>query len=66
MKNIRREWKNSFQAYKDFIEKAYDKKLVLLELGVGARNQLIKAPFMNLTSLEENATYITLNMGREL
>ena len=60
------EWQTSFQAYKDFIENAYDKKLVLLELGVGARNQLIKAPFMNLTSLEENATYITLNKGREL
>ena len=60
------EWQTSFQAYKDFIEKAYGKKLVLLELGVGARNQLIKAPFMNLTSAEENATYITLNKGGEL
>ena len=60
------EWQTSLQAYKNFIQKAHGKKIVLLELGVGARNQLIKAPFMELTNLEENATYITLNMGREL
>ncbi|NPC91693.1 hypothetical protein HOO54_05440 [Bacillus sp. WMMC1349] len=59
-------WQASFQAYRNFIENANGKKLVLLELGVGARNQLIKAPFMNLTNSEENATYITFNKGREL
>ena len=59
-------WQVSLEASQDFIEKAHDKKLVLLELGVGARNQLIKAPFMNLTRSEENATYITLNKGSEL
>lgn len=56
-------WQTSFHAYQDFIEKFHRKKLVLLELGVGARNQLIKAPFMNLTNGEENFTYITLNKG---
>lgn len=56
-------WQKSYQAYREFIEAAHGKKLVLLELGVGARNQLIKAPFMKLTSYEENATYITLNKG---
>lgn len=59
-------WQKSFQAYQDFIEKAHGKKLVLLELGVGARNQMIKAPFMNVTNHEENATYITFNKGSEL
>lgn len=59
-------WQTSYQAYQDFVENAHGKKLVLLELGVGARNQMIKAPFMNLTHQEENATYITLNKGREL
>ncbi|WP_404332230.1 Sir2 family NAD-dependent protein deacetylase [Mesobacillus maritimus] len=59
-------WQTSYQTYQDFVEKAHGKKLVLLELGVGARNQMIKAPFMNLTNQEENATYITLNKGREL
>lgn len=56
-------WQTSYQAYQDFIRKAHGKKLVLLELGVGARNQLIKALFMRLTNLEEYATYITLNKG---
>ncbi|GAB3044238.1 Sir2 family NAD-dependent protein deacetylase [Virgibacillus ainsalahensis] len=59
-------WQASYQVYQDFIKNAHGKKMVLLELGVGARNQLIKAPLMELTQLEENATYITLNKGREL
>ncbi|ULT58244.1 hypothetical protein L1999_06905 [Neobacillus drentensis] len=59
-------WQANFDAYQNFIDNAHGKKLVLLELGVGARNQLIKAPFMNLTSLEENATYITFNRGSKL
>ncbi len=59
-------WQASFEAYQNFIEKAHGKKLVLLELGVGARNQMIKAPFMNLTNHEEYATYITFNKGSEL
>jgi NAD-dependent SIR2 family protein deacetylase len=59
-------WQTSYHAYQDFIDNAHGKNLVLLELGVGARNQLIKAPFMKLTSLEENATYITFNKGSEL
>lgn len=56
-------WQASNQAYRDFIKHAHGKSIVLLELGVGARNQLIKAPLMELTHLEENATYITLNKG---
>ncbi|WP_339229457.1 Sir2 family NAD-dependent protein deacetylase [Oceanobacillus sp. FSL K6-2867] len=56
-------WQASFKAYQDFIDKNQGKKLVLLELGVGARNQLIKAPFMDITNAEKNATYITLNKG---
>ncbi|WP_042353506.1 Sir2 family NAD-dependent protein deacetylase [Bacillus rubiinfantis] len=59
-------WQTSYQAYQDFIKKAHGNKLVLLELGVGASNQMIKAPFMNLTNHEEIATYITLNKGSEL
>ena len=56
-------WQNKYNAYQDFIKKSHGKKLVLLELGVGARNQMIKAPFMKLTNFEEHATYITFNKG---
>jgi NAD-dependent SIR2 family protein deacetylase len=59
-------WQTCLQAYQDFIEKAHCKKIVLLEFGVGARNQLIKAPFMKFTNNEEHATYITFNKGSEL
>lgn len=59
-------WQTNHQNYQKFIHDNRGKKLVLLELGVGARNQLIKAPFMKLTSLEENVTYITFNRGSDL
>lgn len=36
---------------------------MILELGIGWRNQLIKAPLMRLAAQEENATYITVNLG---
>lgn len=58
-----KDWHTRLQSYRDFIEKSHGKKIVLLELGVGARNQLIKAPFMELAYAEENFTYITLNKG---
>ncbi len=49
-----------FQA---FLQKYSGKNIVILELGIGARNQLIKAPLMQLTSQEPHATYLTINLG---
>ena len=45
------------------ILKYHGKKLVVLELGIGWRNQLIKAPLMNLVKKEPYAAYITINKG---
>ncbi|MEK4438939.1 Sir2 family NAD-dependent protein deacetylase [Paenibacillus sp. FSL K6-2862] len=59
-------WQESYQGYQNFIDNVQGDELVLLELGVGARNKLIKAPLMNLTILHEKATYITFNKGTEL
>ena len=39
------------------------KKIFILELGIGMRNQMIKAPLMKLADREENATYVTVNKG---
>ena len=36
---------------------------MVLELGIGWRNQLIKAPLMRLVAQEPNAAYITINLG---
>ena len=46
-----------------FLEKYRGKKLAVLELGIGWRNQLIKAPLMRLVEQEPNATYVTMNLG---
>ena len=51
------------QRFEDFLAKYHNKKLVVLELGIGWRNQLIKAPFMRLVEQEPNATYVTINLG---
>ena len=47
----------------DFLEQYHGKKLVILELGIGWRNQLIKAPLMRLTAREPLAFYVTVNLG---
>ena len=49
-----------FQA---FLNEYHGKKLVVLELGIGPRNQLIKAPLMRLVDMELNAAYVTINLG---
>lgn len=45
------------------IEEYHGKRLVVLELGIGPRNQLIKASLMRLVFMEPDATYITINLG---
>lgn len=49
--------------YAEFLENYHGKKLVVLELGIGWRNQLIKAPLMRLVDREPNAAYVTVNLG---
>ena len=36
---------------------------MILELGIGWRNQLIKAPLMRLAAAEPEARYVTVNLG---
>ena len=49
--------------YEEFLSRYHEKKLVILELGIGWRNQLIKAPLMRLTAEEPNTVYVTINLG---
>ena len=49
--------------WEKFCKDFHNKKLVILELGIGWRNQLIKAPLMRMTANEPQATYITINLG---
>ena len=57
-REVQIEWE---KFYKNF----HNKKIVILELGIGIgwRNQLIKAPLMRITATEPLATYITINLG---
>ena len=57
------QFQKKMQDYQDFIKKYHEKKLVILELGVGWRNRMIKEPFMNLAASEPGSTYITFNKG---
>lgn len=49
-----------------FISKYCDKKLVVMELGIGSRNRMIKEPLMQLVAQNPNMSYITLNMPHEI
>lgn len=50
----------------EFLVRGHGRKLVLLELGIGRNNQLIKQPLMQLAADESHSTYITLNLAPEL
>ncbi|WP_414049095.1 hypothetical protein [Macrococcus animalis] len=54
------------EKFHSFLSKYHHKKVVVLELGIGMRNQMIKAPLMNLVSTERNFQYITLNLQQEI
>lgn len=57
------DWRAQSERYMDFIDSFHNKKLLIMEFGVGARNQMIKAPFMKLAYSEPDAFYITFNKG---
>ena len=57
------QFQKKMQDYQNFIKKYHGKRLVILELGVGWRNRMIKEPFMNLAASEPEAVYITFNKG---
>ena len=57
------EWQAQQRDYQDFVRRAHGKKLLILEFGIGWRNQLIKAPLMQLAAAEPNANYVTFNKG---
>ena len=52
--------------FQNFVQKYHGKKLVVLELGIGWRNQLIKAPLMNLVKKEPYACLYYHKQRRDL
>lgn len=49
-----------------FIDLYKDKKLLIMELGIGRRNTLIKQPLMQLAARLPQSRYLTLNLAEEL
>lgn len=54
------------QAFNDFIARYSNRNVVILELGIGSRNTLIKQPLMRLTAQLPHCTYLTLNLPQEI
>ena len=54
------------EALHEFISRYHDCRIVILELGIGSRNTLIKQPLMQLAASLPGATYITLNLPHEI
>lgn len=59
----KKSWQEKAARYREFVNRFRGKRLVVLEFGVGRRNQLIKVPFMQIVSVESLAKYITFNKG---
>lgn len=58
--------RNKRQAVGAFLARYHGRRLVVIELGIGRHNRLIKLPLMQLVAQEPQATYITLNLETEL
>ena len=57
---------NRNEAFNHFLSEYKGKKIVVLELGIGNRNRLIKLPLMQLVYQQPKAIYITLNLPHEI
>lgn len=57
------DYQKNVQAYRNFLRKYHNRNLVILELGIGRNNRMIKAPLMRLAGSEPHAVYITFNKG---
>jgi len=55
-------WKNTARAYQDFMRSVHDKKVVLLECGIGFNTpSIIKFPFEQLAAQSPNVTLVRIN-----
>lgn len=55
--------KKQITDFREFLANSENKKLLVLELGIGPNNQLIKAPTMELIASDPQSKYITINKG---
>ncbi len=60
------EWKEQKDRFQSFVNRHREQNAVVLELGIGMRNTMIKKPLMDMTAAYPAWKYITLNMPREI
>lgn len=59
-------WQAQAERFQNFIHTLQRKSLLVLELGIGSGNQLIKAPLMKMVQENVSWHYVTLNMPDEI
>lgn len=58
-------WHRAAKAYRAFLERSKEKKILFLELGVGFNTPvIIKYPFIQMTANNKNAFYVCINNGQ--
>lgn len=58
-------WHGANDRYREFLHRHQEKRVVLLELGVGGNTPgIIKYPFWKMTEQNANAVYACINLGR--
>lgn len=60
------EWAEQRARFSKFITDYKEKSMLVLELGIGSRNRLIKAPTMEMVDFNKNWKLITMNMPNEI
>ncbi|MGN0193797.1 MAG: hypothetical protein ACI39G_01605 [Pseudoramibacter sp.] len=60
------EWEAQRTRFLDFVKRRLPDRVVLFELGIGAKNQLIKAPAMSLAAAHPAWQFITMNLPGEI
>lgn len=60
-------WHEASNRYMEFVNKYKDKKIILLELGVGSNTpSIIKYPFWRMTMNNKKAIYCCINLGETM
>ncbi len=59
-------WQGQQKRFNDFVGRFEGKKVLVLELGIGMRNQMIKKPLMDMVAALPAWRYLTLNMPQEI
>lgn len=54
-------YRQAHERFEAFLDRVHGHRILVVELGIGARNRAIKRPLMELVAREPGATYVTFN-----